>query len=120
MDETLNNNSAKFEMSIICQDFKINLRNDLLQNHLKKIGIIEMTYKTRLITNIKREIYRLFKEKIFSFIAPIFLCVFVRACFGFQDETKKLSPAAVFAITLVLLLCTLDYFQSPIFHFNCP
>ena len=118
MDETLHNNSAK--MSIICQELKISLRNNLLQNHLKKIGIIEITYKTRLITNIKREIYRLFKEKIFSFIAPIFLCVFVRACFGFQDETKKLNPAAVLAVSLVLLLCTLDYFQSPIFHFNCP
>ena len=51
MDETQHNDSAK--MSIICQELKINLSNDLLQNHLKKIGIIEITYKTRLITNTK-------------------------------------------------------------------
>ena len=116
MNETQHNNSNVKK----CQESKVNLRNDSVQNYLKNIDTKEINYKTRLITNIKRKIYRLFKEKIFSFIAPIFLCVFVRACFGFQDETKKLSPAAVFAIALVLLLCTLDYFQSPIFHFNCP
>ena len=82
----------QFEMSMIYQELKINLSNDLLHNHLKKIGIIEITYKTRLITNTKRKIYRLFKEKSSASLPPFFFAFLYVRALVFKTRQKSWAP----------------------------